>query len=271
PSEQLDTAGALLLGEALYELGAFDASEQVLAAGQGLPSNEHITLRLAVTRAKNAQWGLCQPEKALAINAAAPAVVTSAELREELVADEASVLTFSGHPNRALAVLGQITGTDQRTRVVRAIAGAIALATAGQTAEAAALSRARHPDHLALGDEPAIPPPALHVLHEGFAPTQAGPPPPGRPPAPAPAAASVPPVGAAVHRGRAALRGGRGVPARRFYAEAAGLAQSSRFAGSRRVALSGLAMAHAMLGEPDAAAQALAERAAAPAFGFLGP
>src|SRR5262249_55615480 len=71
PSEQLDAAGALLLGEALYELGAFDASEQVLAAGQGLPSNEHITLRLAVTRAKNAQWGLCQPEKALAINAAA--------------------------------------------------------------------------------------------------------------------------------------------------------------------------------------------------------
>ena len=277
PSEQLDAAGALLLGEALYELGAFDASEQVLAAGQGLPSNEHITLRLAVTRAKNAQWGLCQPEKALAINAAARAVVTSAQLREELVADEASVLTFSGHPNRALAVLGQITGTDQRTRVVRAIAGAIALATAGQTAEAAALARAGHADHLALGDEPAIAHPAMHVVNEVFALTEAGRLAEAEQLARAGAEivasqrVAIAQIWFAVNLGRVAILQGRVVTARRFYAEAAGLAQSSRFAGSRRVALSGLAMAHAMLGEPDAAAQALAERAAAPAFGFLGP
>ena len=277
PSEQLDAAGALLLGEALYELGAFDASEQVLAAGQGLPSNEHITLRLAVTRAKNAQWGLCQPEKALAINAAARAVVTSAQLREELVADEASVLTFSGHPNRALAVLGQITGTDQRTRVVRAIAGAIALATAGQTAEAVALARAGHADHLALGDEPAIAHPAMHVVNEVFALTEAGRLAEAEQLARAGAEivasqrVAIAQIWFAVNLGRVAILQGRVVTARRFYAEAAGLAQSSRFAGSRRVALSGLAMAHAMLGEPDAAAQALAERAAAPAFGFLGP
>jgi hypothetical protein len=126
PGEQLDAAGALLLGEALYELGAFDASERVLALGQELPSSEHIALRLAVTRAKNAQWGLCRPGKALAINAAARAVVTSA-----------------------------------------------------------------------------------------------------------------PQIWFAVNLGRVAILQGRVVTARRFYAEAAGLAQSSRFAGSRRVALSG--------------------------------
>ena len=91
PAEQVDAVGALLLGEALYELGAFDASEQVLARGQGLPSSEQVALRLAVTRAKNAQWGLCQPEAALAINAAARAVVTSPPMAEQLVADEASV------------------------------------------------------------------------------------------------------------------------------------------------------------------------------------
>src|SRR5262249_47191769 len=82
-------AGALLLGEALYELGDFTAAGRVLARGQQLPASEHIALRLAVTRAKNAQWGLCQPETALAINAAARAVVTSGPLVEELVADEA--------------------------------------------------------------------------------------------------------------------------------------------------------------------------------------
>ncbi|HXP21085.1 MAG TPA: hypothetical protein VN840_15690, partial [Streptosporangiaceae bacterium] len=62
PGEQLDAVGTLLLGEALYELGVFDASERVLARGQALPSGEHVALRLAVTRVKNANWGLCQPE-----------------------------------------------------------------------------------------------------------------------------------------------------------------------------------------------------------------
>ena len=59
--------------------------------------------------------------------------------------------------------------------------------------------------------------------------------------------------------------------ARRYYAEAAGLAQASHFAGPQRIALSGLALAHAMLGDAAAAAQALADRATGPAFGFRGP
>ena len=277
PSEQLDAVGALLLGEALYELGAFDESERVLALGQELPSSENIALRLAVTRAKNAQWGLCDPEKALAINAAARAVVTTAPLVEELVADEASVLTFCGEPDRALAVLGRTTGGDQRTRVARAIAGAVALATAGQTAEALALAQAGHADHVALGDEPAIAHPAMHIVNQVLALTEAG---------RLAEAEQVARAGAeivayqrvpiaqiwfAVNLGRVAILQGRVVTARRYFAEAAGLAQSSRFAGSRRVALSGLALAQAMLGEPGAAAQALAERAATPPFGFLGP
>ena len=64
---------------------------------------------------------------------------------------------------------------------------------------------------------------------------------------------------------------GRVATARRYYAEAAGLAEANRFAGPRSVVLSGLALAHAMLGDADAAARVLAERAARPAFGFLGP
>ena len=277
PSGQLDAVGALLLGEALYELGAFDESERVLALGQDLPSSEQIALQLAVTRAKNAQWGLCQPEKALAINAAARAVVTSAPLAEELVADEASVLTFSGHPDRALVVLGRTAGGGRRTRVVRAIAGAVALAAAGRTAEAVALAQAGYADHVALGDEPGIAHPAMHVVNQVFALAEAGrlaeAEQVARAGAEIVAAQRVPiaQIWFAVNFGRVAILQGRVVTARRFYAEAAGLCQSSRFAGSRRVALSGLALAHAMLGETDPATRALAERAAAPAFGFLGP
>jgi hypothetical protein len=166
PSERLDAVGALLLGEALYELGAFAESERVLALGQGLTSTEHVALRLAVARTKNAHWGLCQPGKALAINTAAEAVVTSAPLAEELVANEAAVLTFSGRPDRALALIESMTGSDLRTRVVRAIPGAVALAMAGRTTEAVALAEADYTDHVALGDELAIAHPATHIINQ---------------------------------------------------------------------------------------------------------
>src|SRR5215470_4698648 len=174
PGEHLDAAGALLLGEALYELGAFDAAERVLARGQQLPGSEQVALRLVVTRVKNVHWGLCQPETALAINSAGRAVITSRPLVEELDADEASVLMFSGHPREALAALERIKGTDRRTRTVRAIVGSVAVATTGRTAEAVKVAEAGFTDHAALGDELAIAHPATHIINQVFALTEAG-------------------------------------------------------------------------------------------------
>jgi ATP/maltotriose-dependent transcriptional regulator MalT len=75
----------------------------------------------------------------------------------------------------------------------------------------------------------------------------------------------------AANLGRVAILQGRLATARRYYAEAAGLAEANRFAGPRRIALSGLALAHAMLGDADAATRALAERATGPEFGFRRP
>src|SRR5262249_55946422 len=71
--------------------------------------------------------------------------------------------------------------------------------------------------------------------------------------------------------GRIATLQGRLATARRYFAEAAGLAEANFFAGPRRLALAGLAMAHAMLGDSHAAAGALKSRAGLPAFGFVGP
>ncbi len=277
PAEQVDAVGALLLGEALYELGAFDASEQILARGQGLPSSEQVALRLAVMRAKNAQWGLCQTEAALAINAAARAVVTSSPLAEELVADEASIWTFSGRPEHALEVLERIPEGGQRTRVVRAIAGAPALAVTGRTAEAFRVAESGYAEHVALGEELAIAHPAMHIVNQVFALAEAG---------RLAEAERLAHVGAEIvapHRvpiaqiffassqGRVAILQGRLATARRYYAEAVGLAEASLFAGPRRLVLSGLALVHALLGEADAAARVLAERDTGPAFGFRGP
>ena len=277
PGEQLNAVGALLLGEALYELGDFDAAERVLATGQRLPASEQIALRLAVMRAKNDQWGRCQPEAALAINAGARAMVTAPPLVEELVADEASILTFSGRPDRALAVLEGITGGDRRTRVIRAIAGAPALAATGRTAEAVRVAEDGYADHTALGDELAIAHPAMHIVNQVFALTETGrlaeAEQLARAGADIVASYRVPiaQIFFAANLGRVATLQGRMATARRYYAEAAGLAEANRFAGPRCLALAGLALAHAMLGEADAAARALAERAAGPAFGFRGP
>ena len=277
PGERLDAVGALLLGEALYELGAFDAAEQVLARGQQLPCSESVALRLAVMRTKNAQWGLCQPTAALAINAATRAVVTSPPLAEELVADEASVLTFSGHPDQALAVLERIADGDRRTRVIRAIAASPALALGGRTAEAIRVAETGFADHVALGDELAIAHPAMHLVNQVFALTEAGRLAEAeqlvRTGADTVASRRVPiaQIFFAANLGRVAVLQGRIATARRYYAEAVGLAEANRFAGPRRLALSGLALACAMLGDAEAAAGALAERAAGPAFGFREP
>jgi len=177
----------------------------------------------------------------------------------------------------ALAVLERMDGTDRRTRVVRAIAAAPALAVTGRTADAVKAAEAGYADHLAAGDELALAHPAMHLVNQVFALTEAGrladagql----GREGAEIVAARRVPiaQIFFAANLGRVATLQGQLVTARRYYAEAAGLAEAHRFAGPRRLALSGLALAYAMLGGADAAAQALAERDTGPAFGFRQP
>ncbi|HXP21086.1 MAG TPA: LuxR C-terminal-related transcriptional regulator [Streptosporangiaceae bacterium] len=130
---------------------------------------------------------------------------------------------------------------------------------------------------MALGDELAIAHPATHVINQVFALTEAGrlaeAEQLARAGAEIVASHRVPiaQIWFAANLGRVATLQGKVATARRYYAEAAGLAQAHRFAGPRRLALSGLALAHAMLGEADAAARALDDRATLPEFGFLGP
>ena len=187
------------------------------------------------------------------------------------------MLTFSGQPARALAVLERMDGAGRRGRVIRAIAAAPALAVTGRTADAVKAAEAGYVNHLALGDELAIAHPAMHLVNQAFALTEAGRLAEAgqlaREGAEIVAARRVPiaQIFFAANLGRIATLQGRLVTARRYYAEAAGLAQASRFAGPLRLALSGLALACAMLGDPAAAHLALGERDRQPPFGFRGP
>ncbi len=153
----------------------------------------------------------------------------------------------------------------------------MALAATGRTADGVTMAEAGFAEHTALGDELAIAHPATHLINQVFALTEAG---------RLAEAGQLARAGAEIvasHRvpiaqiwfaanlGRVSTLQGRAATARRYYAEAAGLALRNRFGGPRRLALSGLALAHALLGEADAAAQVLAERATVPEFGFLGP
>ena len=147
----------------------------------------------------------------------------------------------------------------------------------GRTAEAVRVAEAGYANHVALGGELAIAHPAMHIVNQVFALTEAG----RLAEAKQLARAGIEIVASqrvpiaqiffAVNLGRVATLQGRVATARRCYAEAAGLAQASHFAGPQRVALSGLALAHAMLADAGAAAQALADRATGPPFGFRGP
>jgi len=147
----------------------------------------------------------------------------------------------------------------------------------GRTADAVKTAEVGYTDHFALGDELAIAHPAMHLVNQVFALAEAGRLAEAEQLARAGAeivAANRVPIAQiffAVNLGRVATLQGRLGTARGYYAEAAGLAEAHRFAGPRRLALSGLALAHAMLGDARGAAQALAERGTGPEFGFRGP
>ena len=119
------------------------------------------------------------------------------------------------------------------------------------------VAEAGYADHVALGDELAIAHPAMHIVNQVFALTEAGrlaeAEQLARDGAEIVASQRVPiaQIFFAANLGRVAILQGRLATARRYYAEAAGLAEANRFAGPRRVALSGLALAHAMLGDAD--------------------
>ena len=75
----------------------------------------------------------------------------------------------------------------------------------------------------------------------------------------------------ALQLGRISILEGAVATARRFFAEGVGLATTYPFAGLLGIALAGLAASCAMLGELNAAREALKRRDALPPFGFLGP
>jgi DNA-binding CsgD family transcriptional regulator len=270
------TAG-LLAGEALYELGSFDEAERVLADAAALATTDQDVVRVVVARTRNLFWGCLRTSEALAVNRDAVDAVTTPSARNELLAGEASIEMFSGHPTRALELMSGLPDDGElRTRVERAIAEAPALAVTGRTEQAVQVAKDGYADHAAFGDQLAIAHPGTHILTEVLALTEAGRLAEAEELAGAGAEVAtadrvpIAQIWFATNRARIALIQGRPVTARQHATEAVALSKSFGFDGPCRMALAALSSALALEGDGAAAAIRVAElERLAPEFGFL--
>ncbi|GAA1264799.1 LuxR family transcriptional regulator [Sphaerisporangium rubeum] len=292
PEAERTGAFGLLYGEALLESGRGDEAEAVLAdvCERATEQERHAALRL---RARNLLRAGAGTEVALRLNGQALDRVPGGMGRELLLADRAAILTMSGRPAEAVALLDALPPRPPRDGDP---AGWLWAATAKATG-LALLSRTREAWNLATVAS-GIGTPAMSVAERAGS-------------APHPAAALtplVPLVLAAAEDGRLAeardiaVRGtkspgddvvaggeprtwigtghamwaatvrarvewlaGRVAAARCWYAEAAALARGRGQVPPMRLVLSGLCASAAVLGDVEAARAALVELRAYPA------
>ena len=269
----------LLVGEALHELGRFDEADDVLTAAVASASDDdELRVPLAEMRARNLMWGLFRHDKAREVNRAARHRLGDRPGCEELVLNEAMLLTYSGRPGEALTVLDTVGDLEgPRHRAMRALAEVPALVATGRAetgielaghrvrrAHAAARPgrdpRAGHADpqpDVRLGRVR----PAGRGGRDGGRGVRATP------------AASPPDVlmWLSQQQGRCALLAGRMETARRWLTEALARCEEHHIVGPRRLVLSALATAHACLGDADGASAMVVELDRLPTFPFTRP
>ena len=270
--------GGLLLGEALHELGLFTEAEAVLSAASTTSDDTTLTVHLTEIRSRNLMWGQLDVDEALAVNAQARSAVQEPEAVAELTLSEAMLLTYSGFPRDALAVLASIgEPAGARARAVAALAEVPALIGVGRCETAAERAGRAFAEHSQLPDQIAIPRAGIHLITRVYALTECG-----RLDEAAGLAqlaydatpATAPPdalMWLAHQRGRVALRAGRIATARRWLREALARCEQRRSVGPHRLVLSALATAEAHLGDVAAAQAAVAELDQLPRFGFVEP
>jgi DNA-binding NarL/FixJ family response regulator len=223
-------------------------------------------------------WGLLRYDDALRVTRAARERVDDPAHVRELVLAEAMLLTYSGRPREALEVARSTEGTDDpRQGAVRAMAELPALAGTGRCETVITRAREAYEHHAAVPEQVAIAHPGIHRVFEAYALNEAG------RMAEATAVATDAyrtltetyagnlPMWLSYHLGRSALLRGRAQTARRWFAEAAARSQNLAVASPHRLCLSGLATAHALLGDAEAAAATVIELDAVPESGFGRP
>ncbi|CAN5547907.1 LuxR family transcriptional regulator [soil metagenome] len=265
---------AVLLGEALYELGNFDDSEAVLAAPVPDDTPGAMLVQRATLRTKNLQWGLCNWNAALQVIQDAKAEL-GPEFQDDLIAEEGAVWMFGSLPQKALDVMAPIQPHTARTRVLLALIRGQALASVGRTAEGIEAAAEGFREHTALPDPLALAHPGTHVVNQSFSLVEAGRFAEGEEVArlgyDVAVADNIPvaQIWFALMLAKSCTQRGRITEARRWFQEGASTARLHGFLGPERIAASGLASAHAVLGDVAAASAAIARADSLPEFEFL--
>jgi DNA-binding CsgD family transcriptional regulator len=269
----------LLLGEALHERGRFDEADEVLSAAEAAAADDDpLLVPVVEIRARNLMWGLHRNDEALAVNTDARRRAGDSRAMEELALNEALLLTYAGRPVDALALIGTLGApSDDRATVLRAIAEVPALIATGRAETAAAEAASRYEAAVRLPELIAIPDPGVLVLHQIYAMSESG----RLAEATALATAAydftppdAPPdalMWLSFQVGRCALLAGRPVEARRWLGESLARCDATDNVGPSRLALSALVIAHAYLGDVDAARAAAQLLESRPPFAFTRP
>ena len=265
--------GGLVLGEALFNLGAFEQADYVLETATSQATSEAELVAIITMRRRNLFVGGRRDDEAAAVGRDMVSGASSSG-RAELLAGDAELLAYSGRPVEALDLLQQEDFTEPRLAVLAAVQQAAALAMIGRTAEGWALSREAHRDHVALGNTLAVPSLGMHQVNELFALVQAGDlgeaDERGRAWFEVALQARMPleVMWLAVHVARCALVQGRAATARRWADRATTATEAIRFDGLRPITAAFRAAAHGLLGDAAASAAAADEvEGLSPGFG----
>ncbi|MEV6317850.1 LuxR C-terminal-related transcriptional regulator [Streptomyces sp. NPDC051776] len=128
-------------GEALFELGRFGEADRVLYEAIEAAQEDEELLLAVTLRAQCLAWGALRVDDALDVVQQARARLQSSVADESLRVIEAHLRTFAGEVTQILELLPDVEGmTHPRARIVGALCKACALAEVGRTAEALALT-----------------------------------------------------------------------------------------------------------------------------------
>ena len=268
----------LLIGEALHELGSFVDADEMLTAAEASGPDDELLVHIIEIRSRNLMWGLQRYDEALSVNNEAKDRLEDPAGAEELTLNEAMLLTYSGRPRDALALLEPVAElAGPRARALRALAEVPALVAIGRCEAAVEEASRAFVELIELPDQIAISGPGIHIIMQIYALTECGRFAEAR--ALAAAAyeatpATAPPDGLmwlSHQQGRCALLSGKVETARRWLGEALARCEEHNIVGPSRLVLSALATADACLGDADAAAAAVRALEGLPSFRFAEP
>jgi DNA-binding CsgD family transcriptional regulator len=267
PEQDRTTATRFLHGEILVQMRSQQRAERILADADRGATREPDVLAVTLARALNIFEGRGLPE-AMSMVDAAHERVTSDAGRQMLRHSRAALQIANGQPERALALLHDLsdditTSPSPAVWLAAATFKTFALEMIGRSGEALTWAQHAYESHLKVDDHTLYAHPAIQL--PGLARALAGH---GRIAEAralaergygqgTPARIVIPRTWIALNMGRAETIAGHPVTARRWFAETIALARTRDNPTPLAVALTGLAACAALLGNADTAARIL--------------